>query len=184
MSSIAESSQVTYSTYIERELRSDHAGETGAVYIYKGIIAVATLMKDHELISFAKNHGATEAEHLQLIESVLQKKYQSRLLGPWRLAGWLTGALPALFGRKAVYATIAAVETFVELHYQQQIDYLQKTGGHEQLLKLLIRCQADEIEHKNEAKSKTLTSLPFILKIWCAMVGAGSEAAVVLARRF
>lgn len=184
MSSITESSQVAYSPYIERELRSDHAGETGAVYIYKGIIAVATLLKDQELISFAKNHGATEAEHLQLIESVLQKKYQSRLLGPWRIAGWLTGALPALFGRKAVYATIAAVETFVELHYQQQIDYLQKTGGQAQLLKLLIRCQADEIEHKNEAKSKTLTSLPLILKIWCAMVGGGSEAAVVLARRF
>jgi len=53
-----------------------------------------------------------------------------------------------------------------------------------QLLNLLIRCQADEIEHKNEAKSKTLTSLPLILKIWCAMVGGGSEAAVALARRF
>jgi len=184
MSAITESSQITYSTYIERELRSDHAGETGAVYIYKGIIAVATLLKNRELISFAKNHGATETEHLQLIESVLQNKYRSHLLGPWRLAGWLTGALPALSGRKAVYATIAAVETFVELHYQQQIDYLQKTGGHEQLLSLLIRCQADEIEHKNEAKSKTLTPLPLILKIWCAMVRGGSEAAVVLARRF
>ena len=184
MSVITQSVQVTYSPFIERELRSDHAGETGAVFIYKGIIAVATLLKDQELISFAKNHGATEAEHLQLIESVLQKKYRSHLLGPWRLAGWLTGALPALFGRKAVYATISAVETFVELHYQQQIDHLEKTGGHEQLLQLLIRCQADEIEHKNEAKSKTLTPLPLILKIWCTMVGIGSEAAVVLARRF
>jgi ubiquinone biosynthesis monooxygenase Coq7 len=105
------------------------------------------------------------------------------LLGPWRLAGWLTGAIPALFGRKAVYATIDAVETFVEKHYQQQIDYLEKQGGNEQLLDLLIRCQADEIDHKNEARSKSSASLPLALRAWCTMVGGGSAAAVLLARR-
>jgi len=183
MSSVIEFSQPTYSTYIERELRSDHAGETGAVYIYKGIIAVAKLRQDTELIHFAQNHGATETEHLQLIESVLEQKYRSRLLGPWRLAGWLTGALPALFGRGSVYATIAAVETFVEQHYQHQIDYLQKNGGHDELLKLLIRCQADEIDHKNEARSKASKSIPLFLRVWCLLVGQGSASAVHLARR-
>lgn len=184
MSNAIQFDQPAYVTHIERELRSDHAGETGAVYIYKGIIAVSKYRKDTELINFAKNHGATEAEHLQLIESVLEKKYRSRLLGPWRLAGWLTGAVPALFGRKAVYATIASVETFVELHYQQQIDYLKVNGSHQELLELLIRCQADEIDHKNEARLKASTSIPLVLKIWCSLVGKGSAAAVVLARRF
>ena len=33
-----------------RELRSDHAGETGAVYIYKGISAVAQWRQDAELL--------------------------------------------------------------------------------------------------------------------------------------
>jgi len=183
MSAEIKQSPVIYSKHIERELRSDHAGETGAVYIYKGIIAVATLRQDIELIHFTKHHGATEAEHLQLIELVLEKKYHSHLLGPWRLAGWLTGAIPALFGRKAVYATIAAVETFVEQHYQQQIDHLKKQGGHEELLELLIRCQADEISHKNEARSKVLAPTPFALKIWCALVGSGSATAVLLARQ-
>jgi ubiquinone biosynthesis monooxygenase Coq7 len=184
MSNTIDLSQATYEAYLERELRSDHAGETGAVYIYKGIIAVAKLRKDNELINFAEHHGATETEHLQLIEMVLEKKYRSHLLGPWRLAGWLTGALPALFGRRAVYATIAAVETFVEQHYQQQIDYLQKNSGHDQLLKLLMRCQADEIDHKNEARLKASAFIPLILKIWCSLVGKGSAAAVILARRF
>ena len=148
MSAVVEHGQLTYSTCIERELRSDHAGETGAIYIYKGVIAVAKLRKDQELISFAQDHGATEAEHLQLIESVLEAKHRSRLLRSWRIAGWLTGAIPVLFGRKAVYATIASVETFVEQHYQQQIDCLQKNGGYDEFLKLLMRCQADEINHK------------------------------------
>jgi ubiquinone biosynthesis monooxygenase Coq7 len=84
MNAAIESGIAPYSKYLEQELRSDHAGETGAVYIYKGIIAVATLLKDQELIRFAEEHGATEAEHLQLIEAVLKEKYRSRLLGPWR----------------------------------------------------------------------------------------------------
>jgi ubiquinone biosynthesis monooxygenase Coq7 len=176
--------QSTYTAYLERELRSDHAGETGAVYIYRGIIAVAKLRQDTELIDFAQNHGATEAEHLQLIESVLEQKYRSRLLGPWRLAGWLTGAIPALFGRGSVYATIASVETFVEQHYQQQIDYLRETEGSEELLELLLRCQADEVHHKNEARLKASASTPSVLRLWCSLVGQGSATAVHLARRF
>ena len=86
MSVLPEAYSSPYSQYLEQELRSDHAGETGAVYIYKGIIAVANLRKDQELLYFAKHHGSTEAEHLQLIESVLEKKFHSRLLGPWRIA--------------------------------------------------------------------------------------------------
>lgn len=53
MGAAIEHNQTADSMYIERELRSDHAGETGAVYIYKGIIAVAKLRKDPELIRFA-----------------------------------------------------------------------------------------------------------------------------------
>jgi ubiquinone biosynthesis monooxygenase Coq7 len=171
------------SPFLVRELRSDHAGETGAVSIYKGISAVAKLRQDDELLAFASDHGKTEAEHLALIESLLPKAELSSLLGPWRLAGWLTGAIPALFGRCAVYATIASVETFVDSHYQQQIDHLNKFGGPENLLPLLTHCQADERHHRDEAAGLLLDPPSLILRAWCWLVGFGSEAAVILARR-
>lgn len=171
------------SAHLERELRSDHAGETGAVFIYRGIAAVARRRRDAELLAFAERHGATEAEHLRLVEDWLPSSRRSRLLGPWRLAGWLTGALPALFGRRAVYATIAAVETFVDCHYQQQIDHLQQHGGPDGLLDLLLRCQGDEREHRDEAAALAGASAPWALHAWCRAVGAGSGAAVMLARR-
>jgi ubiquinone biosynthesis monooxygenase Coq7 len=171
------------SIHLQRELRSDHAGETGAVFIYKGIVAVAYWRGDSELLSFAKAHGATEADHLTEVEHWLPASQRSLLLGPWRLAGWLTGALPALFGRKAVYATIAAVETFVDQHYQQQIDHLQEFGGPEGLLPLLIRCQADEQHHRDESAALAGCNIGWLLKAWCLTVGWGSAAAVVLARR-
>lgn len=172
------------SPYLERELRSDHAGETGAVSIYRGIAAVARWRKDTELLAFAQVHGQTEAEHLSLIEAWLPVARRSLLLGPWRLAGWLTGAVPALFGRCAVYGTVAAVETFVDRHYQQQIDHLLERGGPEGLLPLLLRCQADEQHHRDEAAAMAGASLHWGLRAWCWSVGFGSSAAVVVARRF
>lgn len=169
--------------YLERELRSDHAGETGAVFIYKGIAKVAKIINDSELSHLANEHGATESEHLALIESFLPVNLRSRLLVLWCIAGWSIGALPALFGRKAVYATIAAVETFVEKHYQHQIDYLLKNGPQDGLLELLTRCQADEIVHQKEARSKISAELPRMLRLWCAIVQWGSSSAVAVARR-
>jgi ubiquinone biosynthesis monooxygenase Coq7 len=171
------------SSYLERELRSDHAGETGAVAIYLGIAAVAKWRGNRDLLTFAHLHGKTEAEHLALVGMWLPVPMRSALLGPWRLAGWLTGALPALFGAHAVYATIAAVETFVDQHYQQQIDHLVKHGGPEGLLELLRKCQADEQHHRDEAAALAGPARHWLLKAWCWTVGVGSEAAVVLARR-
>ena len=171
------------SAYLQRELRSDHAGETGAVYIYKGIVAVAQWRGDGEMLSFAKAHGATEADHLKEVEQWLPASQRSLLLGPWRAAGWLTGALPALFGRRSVYGTIAAVETFVDHHYQQQIDHLKKFGGPEGLLPLLVRCQADEQHHRDEAAVLAGDQPSVFLRAWCWTVGWGSSAAVILARR-
>lgn len=173
------------STHLERELRSDHAGETGAVYIYRGIAAVAARRGDTELLAFAQRHGETEAEHLRLVEQWLPAHRRSRLLGPWRLAGWLTGALPALAGPRAVHATIAAVETFVDRHYQQQVDHIAAHGAPAGLLPLLQRCQADECHHRDEATALATAAgpVPLWLRAWCAVVGHGSAAAVVLARR-
>jgi ubiquinone biosynthesis monooxygenase Coq7 len=171
------------SRYLERELRSDHAGETGAVYIYRGIATLARWRKDTALLEFAMRHGSAEAEHLGFIEAWLAPAQRSRLLLPWRLAGWLTGALPALAGQRAVYATIAAVETFVDQHYQQQIEHLERHGGPDGLLRVLVRCQADERHHRDEASALAGGSTPWMLRVWCRLVGSGSAAAVVLARR-
>lgn len=171
------------SPYLERELRSDHAGETGAVYIYRGIATLARWRKDTALLEFAMRHGSAEAEHLGFIEAWLAPGQRSRLLIPWRLAGWLTGALPALAGQRVVYATIAAVETFVDQHYQQQIEHLERHGGPDGLLRVLLRCQADERHHRDEASALAGGATPWIVRTWCRLVGAGSAAAVVLARR-
>jgi len=164
----------------ERDLRSDHAGETGAVWIYRGVLAVA---RDPALRAFAERHLDTERQHLAQIETWLPPDRRSRLLGGWRAAGWATGALPALCGPATVYATIAAVETFVVAHYQAQIDRLERTPGPPGLREVLVACQADEQSHHDEAAARQATVAGPLLRLWCRVVGAGSAAAVALARR-
>ena len=162
------------------DLRSDHAGETGAVWIYHGLLAVS---RDAGVREFARRHRATEQTHLDKINAQLPWPQRSRLLPGWRVAGFLTGALPALFGPRAVYATIAAVETFVDQHYQHQIDKLQNRPEHAELLKLLLQCQQEECEHRDEAIALRGQPPGWLLRSWCGLVGGGSQAAVALARR-
>ena len=162
------------------DLRSDHAGETGAVWIYRGLLAVSG---DVGVREFAQRHRTTEQGHLDKIEAVLPWPQRSRLLPAWRVAGFLTGALPALFGPRAVYATIAAVETFVDQHYQHQIDKLQNRPEHAALLELLLECQQEECEHRDEAIALRGKPPGWLLRTWCTVVGSGSALAVGLARR-
>jgi 3-demethoxyubiquinol 3-hydroxylase len=162
------------------DLRSDHAGETGAVWIYKGMLCVS---RDAKVREFALHHLATESRHLQLISSLLPPLRRSWLLIPWRAAGFVTGALPALFGRQAVFGTIEAVETFVDQHYQHQIDALSGRAKHAALRQVLIDCQQDERAHRDEAAGHLTDRSGKLLGWWCAAVGHGSAFAVVLARK-
>ncbi len=192
------------------DLRSDHAGETGAVRIYDGILAVT---RDPALRDFAIRHRATERAHLALIETHLPRRWHSRALPLWRLAGWLTGALPALAGPRAVYATVEAVETFVNSHYLEQVQHLGQGVDDPVWRGLrddLERCRLDELAHRDEAAaavarpdadtraashagatsatSRCPATVPAahgtLLRGWTRLVGTGSAAAVALARRF
>jgi ubiquinone biosynthesis monooxygenase Coq7 len=182
---------------LRQELRTDHAGETGAVMIYRGVLAVT---RDRALRDFALHHLETERRHLVLVEQVAPPGGRSRLLPLWRVAGWLTGVLPALFGPRAVYATIQAVETFVDRHYAAQVAMIdallrqpppagadavpQATLGPalERLRELIVECQRDEVAHRDDAAGRWDGRAGVLLRAWQHLVGQGSELAVRVCR--
>lgn len=163
------------------DLRSDHAGETGAVWIYRGMLSVS---RDDKVRTFAADHLQTELQHLQTMSALLPLFRRSWLLLGWRVAGFATGALPALFGRQAVFSTVAAVESFVVQHYQHQIDELAGQAEHAALRQVLINCQRDEADHRDEAQGQLVHAPGWLLNAWCMAVGKGSALAVTLARKF
>jgi len=180
-----------------RELRTDHAGETGAVMIYRGVLAVT---RDPALREFAQHHLETERRHLALVEQVVPPRWRSRLLPIWRVSGWMTGALPALLGPRVVYATIQAVETFVDRHYAAQVPMIDAllqrpakagaaTGRADDglpdlpaLRALLEQCRLDEVSHRDDAASRWDGRGGWLLSAWQRIVGRGSEAAVRFCR--
>ena len=171
------------------DLRTDHAGESGAVMIYRGILAAT---RDDGVRRFARRHLATEEGHLAEIEPLLSPRQRSRLLPLWRIAGWLTGALPALAGSRATYATIEAVETFVDSHYAEQIQSIDQHDPDrvrptfQALRALLQACRGDEVVHRDEAAALfELGGRPPspALRVWVWSVGVGSRVAVKICRR-
>ena len=185
-------------------LRSDHAGETGAVWIYRAMLA---LNRDAGLRPLLEAHIDQEKEHLATFDTLLPWRCRSRLLPFWRLAGAFTGAVAGLAGRRGMLATIAAVERFVDRHYLEQIEQLEAlidpeqiaspacaTGAcgpsspadHAELLHLLKAFRDDECRHRDEALQAldegAAGDTGRALKVWCDLVERGSAIAVKAAR--
>lgn len=162
------------------DLQSDHAGEAGAVEIYRGMLVVS---RDPVVRSFAMMHIRTEMRHLRFFERWLPKRHHSRLLPVWRAAGWLLGATSALFGQQAAFRTVAAVETFVEDHYLAQIRIMESTRGLEPLADVLRDFCADEVHHRSDASARLCKSGGAIARFWAYLIATGSAFGVRIARR-
>ena len=165
-------------THLAGEMRSNHAGETGAVWIYRGVLAVS---RNTEIRSFAAHHLATEQLHLRFFDDWLSAPQKSVLLPLWRLSGFVLGAVSAIGGRHWVYASIEAVETFVVKHYESQYGALEAYGD-ETLIAAIHRFCNDEADHRDEAGGEA-QARSSLLKAWCWVVGFGSEQAVKIARK-
>jgi len=178
--------------WLDRELSSNVAGETGAVFIYHGALAAMRIRPcPGAAQAFAEEHRANEAEHLRLFEMVIPASKHTALLPVWRVAGWTLGFLPTLLGGpRALYVTVEAVETFVEEHYNEQIELLRRRGDAAELVRLLQHCCEDEVHHKEDAALKLLGTVPagevfraWWALPWAAVVRKGSQIAAEIARR-
>ena len=175
---------MTFPKWLEDDLRTDHAGETGAIWMYRGILFISS---DPTVRDFASRHIRTEKRHLCKIEDVLKPTSRSRMLPVWRVAGFITGVLPTLIGARWVFHTIEAVETFVDTHYEVQINRLETIADLDQDLAavhaILADCRADEIAHRDEAHEFARNRPGSFAMLWCALVSYGSQVAVACARR-
>ena len=150
-------------------LRSDHAGEVGAVNIYKGILWCS---RDPAVVAFAKSHLKVESNHLASVENLLTPEHRSIFSPLWVISGRVLGVLGVLGGKNFLFSTIASVEEFVVEHYQQQLPFF--SGA---LQKLLIKMMGEEDLHREDAvnrSSRKFRSWNFIVKKGCALAVTAS----------
>eukprot|EP00941_MAST-03F_sp_MAST-3F-sp1_P003196 g3196.t1 len=179
-------------------MRSNHAGETGAVEIYKGALSALDLRRkllapssyDDDLKEFATAHRQSEQLHLDLLNEILDRNEVSKLLPLWVFCGRSLGFVSTVWCPRGMYLTTSAVESFVETHYKYQIQKLEENIEFEwqsELKQMLEFCCEDEIHHKEEAEAKAKTGpkpwLKSVDNVWKAFVGAGSALAAEASKR-
>lgn len=136
----------------DRILKVDHAGEHGAVNIYRGQ-RHACLFRSSTLRHQLSELQSHEERHRSLFWNEMQKRRISRcrsyhLCG---LGGYFLGFATGLFGRSAIAATTYAVEHVVLAHLDQQMDALVKTD--KGTWNIISEILSDERSHHDEAES-------------------------------
>ncbi len=168
---------------IAEMLRVDHAGEYGAVAIYRGQQAVFSgLAHKAETADKIAEMAAGEDEHLRTFDKLLaERKVRPTLLAPfWNAAGFGLGAATALMGEKAAMACTAAVEDVIEKHYAEQAEEL--AADEPALAETVAKFREDELEHKHEAEASGAQEAPGY-QLMSALIRAGCRAAIKVAEK-
>ena len=164
-------------------LRVDHAGELGAVAIYRGQRAVLGEARGQGRIAGQLVEMETqEAEHLARFDALIaERRVRPTALAPvWRLAGFALGAGTALLGEKAVHACTEAVETVIEQHYANQIEELATLEP--ELAAELSKFRDEELAHRDQAVVEGAREAPGY-RLLSAVIGAGCRAAIKLSEK-
>ncbi|WP_312165919.1 demethoxyubiquinone hydroxylase family protein [Phenylobacterium sp.] len=164
-------------------LRVDHAGELGAVHIYRGQLAVLRAGKGRERISGQlEEMEQDEADHLARFDKLLnQHKVRPTAMAPlWRVAGFALGAGTALLGEKAAHACTEAVEDVIERHYAAQIAEIETREP--ELAAELTKFRDEEIAHRDHALQEGAREAPGY-PLLAAVIRAGCRTAIKISEK-
>lgn len=133
-------------------LRVDHAGEYGAVAIYRGQQAVfGRNAKTRHIAAQLAEMEAEEQKHLDAFDKLLvERNVRPTLMTPiWNVAGYGLGVVTALMSEKAAHACTEAVETVIEQHYGEQVEELAEEEP--ELSATFAEFREDELHHRDTA---------------------------------
>jgi ubiquinone biosynthesis monooxygenase Coq7 len=175
---------VTTTTRREEMLRVDHAGEYGAVAIYKGQLAVFKRQPGRERITAQLEEMAgQEQDHLDAFDKLLASGHvRPTAMSPiWNAAGFALGAATALLGEKAAHACTEAVESVIEEHYGDQVAELE-AAGEKDLAAKLSKFRDEEIAHKDLATAEGAAQAPGY-PVLSALISAGCRLAIRISEK-
>ncbi|GAA0208138.1 hypothetical protein GCM10009123_14530 [Kangiella japonica] len=165
---------------VHRILRVDHAGETGAIQIYKAQIAVSRILYP-EIVPTLSEMLAHESEHFKTFDALLKKRgiRHCYALGLWALGGMLLGFITALLGKNSIWVCTNAIETTVLNHLKHQLEFLKSVDkeAHEAVLSI----KTDEESHQRHGASSQKPS--FLNKPIFGLVSVSTAFAIWLSTK-
>jgi 3-demethoxyubiquinol 3-hydroxylase len=163
-------------------IRVDHAGEFGAMRIYRGQLAVLEARAhDKNAVAAIRRMAEQESRHLERFDELVNaRKVRPTVLSPvWHVAGFALGAGTALLGTRAAMACTAAVEEVIDEHYARQIERLD---GDPELKEAVSEFREDEIAHRDEALAHGAEATP-VYRLLSETIKAGCKLAIRLSEK-
>lgn len=168
-------------TLAERYLRVNHAGEFGAIQIYRAQIRIGRWLGRAQ-VDVLEDFLAHERRHLATFGEALSERGVRRcrsflLCGA---GGYALGLITALLGQRAVMACTRAVETVVNRHLQDQLAHLADADprAHAAVASIV----RDELEHRDVAAERLGRDDPLTRAIDAA-VAVSTESVIRLGLR-
>jgi ubiquinone biosynthesis monooxygenase Coq7 len=95
MSFYSKTLEASYAKQLDKELRASHAGETGAVWIYRGALCAEFILSLFKIVRstsettrFIHQHLKTEKHHLDIFENELPR-FRGELYSSSLDWGWI-----------------------------------------------------------------------------------------------
>jgi len=133
-------------------LRVDHAGEVGAIRIYRAQIAIAR-RRAPDLVPVLLESLADEVAHRDFFATSMNNRgvVPCHMLSLWWSGGAILGAVTALLGRDAILTCTEAVERTVHRHMNDQIRWLASRDA--DLADGLAAIRDQELSHLSAAQA-------------------------------
>ena len=130
-------------------LKVNHAGEFGAINIYKAQILICKFL-NKEYVEMLEGFMKDEENHLQIFWEEIQRRNGAKCKSYWLcgLGGYTMGIISALLGKKGIMACTWAVESVVVEHLENQLEYLKSKNDEHAYF--AVRAILDDEEHHRD----------------------------------
>jgi ubiquinone biosynthesis monooxygenase Coq7 len=165
----------------DRVMKVDHAGEHGAICIYRAQRRFAR-WRAPDMLPELDGFLAHERGHRALFGAELARRGRRRCRSyVWcGLGGFILGTVTGLAGRHAIAATTVAIERVVLRHMREQVSVLENVDPE---ATRTLRVVIDEEQEHHDLSAVRVGSGSFWPKVIDPVVAASTEAVIWLGMR-
>ena len=165
----------------DRIIKVNHAGEHGAVNIYRAQL-LASWWRKSDLKSELREFLEHEKRHRAIFEAELARRRRHRCRSYWLcgIGGFVLGLITGCCGRSSIAATTVAVESVVLRHLQAQLAALSSVDlAAVSAIRLIY---ADELAHRDRAALESKAGM-FWSRLLRPLVSWATESVIWLGMR-
>jgi ubiquinone biosynthesis monooxygenase Coq7 len=165
----------------DRVIKVNHAGEHGAVNIYRAQL-LACWWRKSDLKSELRGFLDHEKRHRAIFASELTRRGRPRCRSYWLcgVGGFVLGLVTGFCGRPSIAATTVAVETVVLRHLEAQMSVLSSADP--AAVSAIRSIFDDELAHRNRAANESRAGI-FWPRVLRPLVSWATEAVIWLGMR-